>query len=335
MTANPRRWRDAPQDAPPGASELLRAARRPAPLDAAARARLLTKLAAPTASAPPAALATAGLMPKALVAVVSLCAALASVSLRRGGPPPAMPSAVHHVPAASAPVAAAVAPAPVADPAPVAVGSPPPAPPPVANASPDVAARRHSTAAMPRPRRLPAPSPAPAAATSATPEAATAPALPTTEPPSPIAPAPESPTPTASAPTAPTEPPTPAGAQAVAVATPASAQAAVEAPNAAPPAVVPDAGARPDNPLAREVAAIAAIRLAVERDPRLARRRIAAYDRQHPQGQLREERDAFAFEVARRLDPAPVALRLGERFLREHPDSGHVDSIREELEELR
>lgn len=100
----------------------------------------------------------------------------------------------------------------------------------------------------------------------------------------------------------------------------------IEAP--APPRTVPASSPAPDNPLRRETNALARVTAALDRDPRAARRLLDVYRRAHPRGQLAEERDFLAFEIARRLQENDEASERASAFLHDYPRSPHGSDVR-------
>ena len=84
-----------------------------------------------------------------------------------------------------------------------------------------------------------------------------------------------------------------------------------------------------DDPLKREIDALARVSSVLNRDPRAARRRLDEYRRSHPRGQLAEERDFLAFEIARRLGERDEASERASAFLHDYPHSSHKADVRD------
>jgi hypothetical protein len=281
----PRRWLDDPKRAPKGVRELLQHAAPPKAIDTATRARMLSKMAASIA---PAAAVTTGVsvLSKIIAGVVVvgvLGAGSVAVYRNRVSTRHSTPT----VPSVSRPPARVTTP--VVSSTAVPFVAPPRGPTPV------IAEETQP----PRIQQIPAEHAPSRAARS----------LPSAIPSEPIA---------IAAPAVPVMVPAPV------VAVPAQIPGATgDAPSENHGAPVSaqgsDHGSSNANPLTLEVRRIVEIRAAVEHRPEQAQRLLEEYDREHPHGVMRPERDYLAFEIARRQGNRSAATLAGQHFLRNYP----------------
>jgi hypothetical protein len=114
-----------------------------------------------------------------------------------------------------------------------------------------------------------------------------------------------------------------------------TAEPRTERPTRAERAAAATPPARDDDALAREMAALAAARTALDHDPGRALSLLEQGRREHGAASLfAEEREALTVLALAALDRSAEARRRGERFLRAHPSSAFAERVRRVLDGL-
>jgi hypothetical protein len=311
--SEPIRWRAPEGGASSEARDLLRHARAPRALDAAARARnaaAVTKIATgPVATTSAITAGTKALLGVGLASVMAVSVAVSGSRTR--------PSHDHRAPVAARtrgaqppPQYVTTAPTPMPAPAPVeTLAHAPPA------VTPPVPAR--IATAEPRQVELAAPSPArhvaPVVALPSSPSPHVIPSL-------------------AAAPAAPTTP-----------ATPTTTNARTEAPSAGSSVafaagtgghVTPGSATIEEDPLVRETRLFEGVGGLIERDPGAALAQLDRHGQEFPRGQLAAEREFFAVQALHRLGRDADARARGDALIARFPTSPYASRTRRLLDSL-